>query len=92
MALIIWTKRKLIIDAGNQELIDLDRQARSKVNGTDKKQIKGYSKGTMERIQTRSLQWILYNPEAVKGILLGVMPFWIKKTLQKERPKRGLIV
>jgi Reverse transcriptase (RNA-dependent DNA polymerase) len=24
--------------------------------------------------------------------VLGVMPFWIKKTLQKERPKRGLIV
>jgi hypothetical protein len=23
---------------------------------------------------------------------LGIMPFWIKKTLQKERPKRGLIV
>jgi hypothetical protein len=28
----------------------------------------------------------------VSNYVLGVMPFWIKNTLQKERPKRGLIV
>jgi hypothetical protein len=34
------------------------------------------------------------NPVFILGynFVLGVMPFWIKKTLQKERPKRGLIV